>query len=92
MGLEEFVMTPQGIPRTCGVAHILKFTCVVLRKRRWLPGSSHGLDLKSTRLVVSGCGMQLRLALLDGIGVPKVVAWVQSCTGAKVHEASRFFV
>ena len=58
----------------------------------WLPGSSHALDLKSTRLVESGCGMQLRLALLDGMGVRKVVAWVQSYTGSKVHDASWFFV
>ena len=57
-----------------------------------MPGSSHALDLKSTRLVDSGCGMQLRLALLDEMGVRKVVAWVQSCTGSKVHEASWFFV
>ena len=62
----------------------------ILPKGRWLPGSSHALDLKSTRLVDSGCGMQLWLALLDGMGVRKVVAWVQSCTGSKVQEASWF--
>ena len=60
----------------------------ILPKGRWLPGSSHGLDLKSTRLDVSGCGMQLRLAPLDGMSVRKVVAWVQSCTGSKVHKAT----
>ena len=29
---------------------------------------------------------------LDGMGVRKVVAWVQSYTGSKVHDASWFFV
>ena len=39
----------------------------ILPKGRWLPGSSHALDLKSTRLLDFGCRMQLRLALWDGI-------------------------
>ena len=39
----------------------------ILPKGRWLPGSSHALDLKSTRLFVFECGVQLRLVLLDGI-------------------------
>jgi len=39
----------------------------ILPKGRWLPGSSHALDLKSTRLFVFECGVQLRLVRLDGI-------------------------
>ena len=39
----------------------------ILPKGRWLPGSSHALDLKSTRLFEFECGVQLRLVLLDGI-------------------------
>ena len=69
MRLDEFVMSPQGIPLTCRVAHILKVTCELLRTGRWLPGSSHVLDLKSTMIFGSECGVLLWLELLVGLGV-----------------------
>ena len=33
----------------------------ILPKGRWLPGSSHALDLKSTRLFVFECGVRCGL-------------------------------
>ena len=65
--MDERVWWPMHVGLVVDACRLDAMSGYILPKGRWLPGSSHALDLKSTRLFDFECGVQLRLVLLGGV-------------------------